>query len=1306
MLIIVVAASLLTVFALYITGAVVTEQIELVFAAEDAEKVYDGTPLYAEGYKLVSGELQEGHVPVVEYLGAQTDAGEGSSSLSVKIYDEKGFDVSNEYKIGVESGLLKVLRKDISVVLEDEKVVYNGSKVIFENYKVTSGELVTGHRVGGSRNVQLISVNDPLPYDLRPVVFDAAGKDVSDNYNIDFTMGEVEVVPRSVTVKPVDLIKVYDGTFVTLSDVEVIAGSLADGHYFKEVEINYGATTFCDVCDETTRITRLIVVEKIGSEETDVTENYEIDFFSETGVARISKRPLTVTAKSDLWEYDGKDHYIEGDQPHACEGLAPGEKLISVEYAGIIRGAGTEVSSITEIHLSNTADNYDITYVPGTLTVTKRSVTIVTPTVTNPYNGEPLKGVSDEDVPDSINLAENHILVWDADKAPSLTEFGTIRNKIECWIVDTTDGTGEDLSQNYNITYAYGQIIVTKRTVWVTTPSLYKEFDGAPLYGYETVEDLGSDNLVDGHSIVPSEDEEKLFLDQVDKISNRIKVFVQDGEGNDVTKNYDVQYNFGTLEITRLTLRVKTSDGKWEYDGQGHDKKDWDEDEDVEGMPAGALLRVVFADDEDFPRITNVNESCRNKRLFKLVTADGADVDGKNYRIEYDYGWLEITPYNIYLTLRELVETYSGKAFEIDDHTAEAFGDYIFPDFLDETAFKFVVSREEIVNVGVYSYWATFAEGYDDSNFILRASNGIINIEKCTLSVTLNNFLDYIYDSTEQRPNVQDAINAMTRNGVAVADGDAYLNKGMFRISASGDLTNAGNYTYTVKFVDTDNDKNYDLVIDDGYIKISKYVIDFSLRTWEETYNGKEQLEGVTVTYVLNGNTLPHGLTTDKFKIVSLSGGIVNASDVPYEYVLEMIDTDLAENYVIDSRGTLKVNRKALSIEFTADVASTQFEYDGNSHMPTNAEDMIDNAEELREGGFDLNRLDLVAVYGDMTSAGTHTYTVVFKSAADEINYELEIRFKGEIKIEPHIILVTVENQRTTYNGKAQSPVLSSDYITIPAGDAAFIDDIRNYFEIDASGSMIDANEYAYGIRTIYNEKAKNFQFVIVNGEGNEAKAKFTIGKIRATLTSTVNDVENDNLLKTSKIYDGTVFTFDTAYAVGKGYITLNAAYAFTRFTVTCATTTARACALNERSEYIPYAASLSNLRIYDGSSDITHNFDLPEEEMPTVELVIAKRDITFMLENYTTGSATARPDYSVLAECLRPVSGTPLPDKFYITFNTENITYNPTNRTLRFSDFESIEIFNEAGENVTDCFNITNLEDGNTLTSSIIVIE
>ncbi len=229
-LIVVVAASLLTVLALYLTGTLKTDPIEIVLTVTDEEKTYDGTPLTAKEYALTSGELLEGHRLSVEFTGSQTDAGESESGLSVKVLDVKGFDVSDEYAVKTECGKLSVTPVKLTVSLNDREVVYNGREVEFSDWDILEGKLVAGHKIAGAAaDAKLLNAGDTLPDDMKILVYDPSGNPVTSNYDINFRLGVVKVVKRPITIKPVGASKIYDGEEIVCKDYEITEGSLAVG---------------------------------------------------------------------------------------------------------------------------------------------------------------------------------------------------------------------------------------------------------------------------------------------------------------------------------------------------------------------------------------------------------------------------------------------------------------------------------------------------------------------------------------------------------------------------------------------------------------------------------------------------------------------------------------------------------------------------------------------------------------------------------------------------------------------------------------------------------------------------------------------------------------------------------------------------------------------------------------------------------------------------------------------------------------------------------------------------------------------
>ena len=938
MLVIIVAASLLTVLALYATGSVVTDKIELVYSVYDEEKVYDGTPLVPGHYELVSGDMLKGHYAVVEFEGSQTDAGESKSGLSVKICDENGYDVTREYKIGVQRGNLKVLPKDISIVLNDEEVTYNGTKVSFEDYTVTEGELVAGHKIAGSQNAQLITVNDVLPSDLKPLVFDAVGQDVTKNYNVSFTMGRIRVVPRPVSVKPADIIKVYDGAEVSVGAVQILAGSLAEGQYFKNIEINNGITKYePDVCDRVTRITKLAIYQRVGSNEIEVTENYDLDL-SETGVVRIEKRILTITAKSKSWEYDGGEHDLVDDHaPLSYEGLATGEQLISVDYSGRIKDAGTAENKIASAKIYSTIwgtdvslDNYEIIGIDGTLTVTKRNITIITPTVTSIYDGTELKGASDKDKPMGVNLLPEHILEYDEENLPSLTEYGTKPNEFACTIVDKDDLTKKDLSENYNITYYYGSINVNKRVMHVLTPTISEPYDGVIHYGYDSIDDIQTDNLLEGHRIVDMGGQEIPGRTDVGRTLNIFNVSVCDAENKDVSKNYEIDYQYGYIEITRLNVTIKTKGATQEYDGNKLERNG--DYTDYGDLPE--TLKAVLRDGQKYPSLEGVTPvPVENKVLYKL-TKDGVDVDEKNYKIVYEYGWLQITPCVVNLKLNDLSKPFDKNKFDINPERALDGNDNLpDEDLLPKTAIILEIIKGEAINAGTYAYTAKLAEGYA-ANFDLRVTDGTITIDKYEWSVTLPRWEkgvseEYVYNGNSHKPTAAKVVstdNLPLSGYIAYTDLDIET-QGISMVNASDDP-----YYYSLVIVSDEKARNIDLICTRGSLKINKCIVDVTLKDYDEDYNAKVWTPDWDEDVTLECASAGVKDNPQKYFELYTSGTVKDAG--VYTYGIRFIYRDDQINFDLqihneEEVGHYKVKKIDASIEYYG--ANTKI-YDGKAY--------------------------------------------------------------------------------------------------------------------------------------------------------------------------------------------------------------------------------------------------------------------------------------------------------------------------------------------------------------------------------------
>ncbi len=442
------AASLLTVLALFLTGTLAPNKPLLEFSVKQiVAKEYDGTPLTAANGDLLnedgaetdeevksrfywvsgSNNLKEGHKVEGRFYGSQTDVGVSDSDLRVKIYDEKDRDVTGEYSIKVNNCELRVLKKAITVVLQSQQIQYSGKELPIENYKIYRGsltmitpdqeeaELVSGQKLmisfpGKFENVgdKLPAVNDWKSENFK--IYDLTGNDVTKNYYITKGMvgnGTIEIVPRIIKVKALDAEKYYDGTPIA-GKYEVI-GSLAEGEYIGEVEFEDrdGNALSADVGTQKVRVANIAFYKQDGYTVVPA-ENYiwESDDDEVIGTFTVNARPVTVRAKDIVKIYDGEplsgefvaDLTLKG---YEVEGILENDNIINV-CNGVYSFTGATVKKDGV----NVTNNFTFHYEKARVTILPIQIQFrLKSPAAQTYNGEVIK------IPlaDALNGLQNSI---------------------------------------------------------------------------------------------------------------------------------------------------------------------------------------------------------------------------------------------------------------------------------------------------------------------------------------------------------------------------------------------------------------------------------------------------------------------------------------------------------------------------------------------------------------------------------------------------------------------------------------------------------------------------------------------------------------------------------------------------------------------------------------------------------------------------------------------------------------------------------------------------------------------------------
>ena len=268
-----------------------------------------------------------------------------------------------------------------------------------------------------------------------------------------------------------------------------------------------------------------------------------------TGSLSITKAPLTITADSATKEYDGDPLTDDGWQDTAPEGLKGTDAVESVTVTGTITEVGTEdnVASGAVVKNGDTdvTANYEITYVNGTLKVTRATLP---------------KDPDDPDDPAAQRFSVS---------GPEDTLYNGKEQRQPVTITDNKTGTalvpGVDVELKYSddVTNA-GDVTVTitgignyegtftrtykinPRTVVLTSEGAEKEYDGTPL--------TNSNVTVSGDGFVEGEGATYNVTGSQTEAGESKNTFTYELKEGTLAGNYDISTEEGTLKVTRATL--------------------------------------------------------------------------------------------------------------------------------------------------------------------------------------------------------------------------------------------------------------------------------------------------------------------------------------------------------------------------------------------------------------------------------------------------------------------------------------------------------------------------------------------------------------------------------------------------------------------------------------------------------------------------------------------------------------------------------------------------------------------------------
>lgn len=553
------------------------------------------------------------------------------------------------------------------------------------------------------------------------------GEDRSCRYNLTTSNSIVEITKRNVTLTSASDSKTYDGVALTNRVVTVGGDGFAAGEDTLSCNVT-GSQTLSGSSQNT--FTYTLKPNTLAS-------NYNIqEFYGSLVVA--TEGNVVVIANSASKTYDGLPLT---DNRYTCSGatIASTDTLIAT-VVGTITDAGSVVNEVTEykvVHKDDHSEDVTGSYtfdpaVNGTLTVNRRNVTLSTVSDSKTYDGTSLSRPT-------VTLSGDGFLAGEVtgySATQSITNVGSVTNSIT---VDTVAGSYN--RNNYNLTLNQGTLTVTKRALSINGDSRTILYDGSShsVTTY-TAPNLLTGDVISGISYSATGTNAGTYPGT---FSNTANLQITNALSQDVTANYDVTFEPGTLTINASTLPlvVKSNSNSFMYDGQSHTYQSYTV------LYHGAAVSPTTATSFELPTgdmltitptgignsgITHVSQSGRNTFSISLENAS-------NYAaISLDTGTIAITARPVVLRSPNDWSVYTGTAIPTDRANTT----------VERLSYGFVGSEDVVctitgsqINVGSSANTFTYvaASGTDLNDYAITSQYGTLTVAQATLTIVADN---------------------------------------------------------------------------------------------------------------------------------------------------------------------------------------------------------------------------------------------------------------------------------------------------------------------------------------------------------------------------------------------------------------------------------------------------------------------------------------------------------------------------------------------------------------------------------------
>ncbi|MBO4504747.1 MAG: hypothetical protein J5730_08065, partial [Bacteroidales bacterium] len=760
----------------------------------------------------------------------------------------------------------------------------------------------------------------------------------------------------------------------------------------------------------------------------------------------------------------------------------------------------------------------------GTVTITPRSVTLTSNSLTRAYDGT---DIVSEGVAVSGNLfveGEGATYTYESFAAGSRTNAGTYPNKFFYTLNANTKAA------NYDIDTVYGKLIVSPAELTVTADDKSRPYGDANAFTYTI---SGYQNGED-ESVITAGLNDVTYLCDGDQYANIGTYTITPVVSALVSPNYSFTPATGTLTVQQRKLTVAVRPVTVPYDGTEHNQT-------TDPTTIAEYTNIADGDVADATlRYTRTAGGSYNMQINSITITrnSGARDVTSNYEVKTsDTSKLNITKRDLKLVLVDTAKIYDGIALKASRYTVDASTPLPSNDVISNVQY---IGEQIVVGVGSSSIPtadivitnSVIGQEVQRNSYEISVVNGKLTVKNhaMTLTVPTAEQSTKTYDATALQPaaTVSGQLAGTTPTIEYSTDGGSNWS------TTVPSRTDVGSTPVDVRAVAL----YHDTVTGAYTLTVNTATLTITAKPQTYTYNGAVQGEN-NATYtdaaVIANKVTVEGLKgSDALTSIKLNGQETNAGVYDGKIVPSAAEVGTKTgNYTIGyNAGKLTIDTAMLTIT----VIDQTYTYNGhaqgeNNATYTTAGDI--NAKITYTALQTGDAITSITLNGQETNKGEYLLKIVpsvavITKGSENVTGNYKITYvKGKLTIDKAALAITATDQTYTYNGSAQGEdnAIYTD-ATVIATKVSVVglqgDDVLDSIKLNG-------NETNQGV---YDNEIVPSAAVIKNGSTKVTEnyaITYNFGKL------TINQAALTIKLDTSKLYDGSVFVSDYT-ATTEGY--------------------------------------------------------------------------------------------------------------------------------------------------------------------------